>query len=243
VEAQSASTSSGSRGQARVDHRARCLRGFLASYAWRARGAEYADKVTETGWRLFAERLAAAREVLQEARKLPEKDPFGGWFALRVALGESWPKEEYDQLVEEAVSFEPKFWGYHVTRAYSLLPRWHGEPGDWEAYAEQAAERPDGLRAEIYARIVIRLEASTGTSSQESKVSWPKTARGAGDDAAEISGFARGREQRCPARFHGAGSRDGAADVRQIGDQYLPSVWRKPERFVHCRNWAETGQW
>jgi hypothetical protein len=29
----------------------------------------------------------------------------------------------------------------------------------------------------------------------------------------------------------------------RIGDRYLPGVWRKPERFVHCRNWAATGEW
>ena len=29
----------------------------------------------------------------------------------------------------------------------------------------------------------------------------------------------------------------------KIGDRYLPAVFEKPERFVHYRHWAETGQW
>ena len=29
----------------------------------------------------------------------------------------------------------------------------------------------------------------------------------------------------------------------EIGDHFLESVWRKPERLVHFRTWARTGQW
>jgi hypothetical protein len=27
----------------------------------------------------------------------------------------------------------------------------------------------------------------------------------------------------------------------QLGDTYDVSIWKKPEVFVHCRTWAETG--
>lgn len=29
----------------------------------------------------------------------------------------------------------------------------------------------------------------------------------------------------------------------RLGDEYIKEVWKKPERFVHFRGWAETGQW
>jgi hypothetical protein len=29
----------------------------------------------------------------------------------------------------------------------------------------------------------------------------------------------------------------------ELGDTYLEGVWGKPERFVHFRTWARTGQW
>jgi hypothetical protein len=181
--------------------------------------------------------------VLTEARKLPERDPVWWMIAMRVALGESWPKEHYDRLVEEAVSFEPKFWGYDITRAYSLLPRWHGEPGDWEAYAAQAAERPDGLGAETYARFVIHLRGFHGNVFQESNASWPKTREGLQQ---LLDKYPNSLEIASNAALLASTAQDrGMAQqmFARIGDQYLPGVWRKPERFVHCRNWVATGEW
>ena len=84
---------------------------FLVEYAWRARGSGFADTVTKTGWRLFRERLASARSVLGEARRLPEKDPVWWLVALFVARGESWTRMEYNALFAEAKAFAPTFLG------------------------------------------------------------------------------------------------------------------------------------
>lgn len=216
---------------------------FLVDYAWHARGGGYADTVTQDGWRLFAERLTAARETLNGARRLPVVDPQWWMTALAVALGQGWSKQEYDDLMAEAVAVEPKFWGYDTSRAWSLMPRWHGEPGDWEAYAAQAAERPDGLGAEVYARIVIRLQGTYDNIFRESKASWPKTKEGLElmrkkypdsleilSRSAKLATFAADRE--CAKGL-----------FEQLGDKYLPDVWGKPERFAHYRNWANTGKW
>ena len=216
---------------------------FLTEYAWRARGTGYADKVSEDGWRLFGERLAAARKVLEEARGLEEKDPYWWVTALTVALGQSWDRAQYEVLIAEAHAFEPKFWGYDTSRAVSLLPRWLGEPGDWEAYAEQAAARPDGLGAEVYARIVSRLRGFYENVFRETKASWPKTREGLAEmlrkypDSlgwlSEAAMLATMAEDRALAKEL----------FDRIGDRYLPSVWRKPERLAHFRHWAETGDW
>jgi hypothetical protein len=190
------------------------------------------------------ERLAAARKVLEQARQLPEKDPYWWMAALSVALGQGWSKTDYDALVAEAVAFEPRYWGYHTSRAYSLLPRWYGEPGDWEAYAEQAAAAPEGLGAEIYARIVMGVRRYHEKNVfRESKASWPQTRAGLEvmlekyprsldilSNAALLAAMAEDQEMAKPL-------------FEKLGDSYLPSVWRKTERFVHFRNWAATGQW
>lgn len=216
---------------------------FLTEYAWHARGTGYADTVKDKGWKLFGERLATARKILDEARGLTEKDPHWWLTALTVALGQGWSAEQYEVLLAEAHAFEPKFWGYDTARAYSLLPRWHGEPGDWEKFAEAAAARADGLGAEVYARIVIRQRGFYANVFRESAAQWPQAREGLTvllqkypdslgllSEAAMLATMAEDRAL--------------AKDLfDRLGDRYLPSTWRKPERFAHFRNWAETGQW
>ena len=51
---------------------------FFTAFGWRARGYEYANTVTEEGWRLFAERLKQARETLEQAREMERNAPCGG---------------------------------------------------------------------------------------------------------------------------------------------------------------------
>jgi len=214
---------------------------FFTDYAWHARGSGFADKVTKEGWQLFGERLELARKTLAEARELTDKDPFWWLVALGVALGQHWPKNEYDQLLEEAKAFEPKFWGYDMARARSLLPRWYGEPGDWEAYAEQVARRPDGLGAEVYARIVMDMRGYYDNIFRETNASWPTVRQGLIE-----------MRQKYPRSFDLlnqtallsslGGDRDLAKEAfGKLGDSYLPSAWGKPERFVRSRKWAETG--
>jgi hypothetical protein len=216
---------------------------FLINYAWQARGSGYANEVTKEGWRLFGERLSSAGKVLIEARSLAEKDPCLWYYALTVARGQGWSPDQFKAVLDEGRAHEPKFWGYDTARAYSLLPRWHGEPGDWEAFAEESAARPDGLGAEVYARIVISLRDYHGHVFRESKASWPKTKEGLQvllekypeslwllSEATMLATMAEDREM-------------AKRLFERIGDRYLRSTWEEPERFAHFRNWAETGNW
>ena len=214
---------------------------FFTDYAWHARGTGFADKVTEEGWRLFAERIGLAQKTLAESPGLPQKDPVWWQVALQVALGQHWPKNDYDRLVEKAKASEPKFWRYDTARASSLLPRWYGDAGDWEDYAEQAAARPDGLGDEIYARIVVSLRAYYDNIFRETRASWPKVRQGLLQ-----------MRQRYPQSFDvinqtallstlGEDRALAKEMFDQLGDTYLPDVWGKPERFVRSRRWAKTG--
>jgi hypothetical protein len=216
---------------------------FLVDYAWQARGSGYADTVTNQGWRLMGERLEEAEKTLRKARTLPGKDPNWWLLALRVGLGSHWPAQVFDDIVKEGLSVEPTFWHLHISRAYSLLPRWYGEPGDWEAYAAKAAALPDGLGDEAYARIAIHLLDFHGNLFQESKASWPKTRAGLEQlrkkypDAAEFIGYT--------AYLAGMAQDRSTAQAMftQLGNTYLPRVWRSPQMFVHVKNCAETGRW
>lgn len=215
----------------------------LTDYAWKARGNGYADSVSKKSWELFGQRLDAAMKILLEARALPEKDPYLYRAALTIAMGQGWSKKNYDALVAEAHTLEPTYWGYDTARAYSLLPRWYGEPGDWEKYAEEVAALPGGLGLEAYARIVIGMEEFYGNVFTETKASWPKTRDGLAilrkkyPESSEILTYS--------AMF--AAMTDDQAVARemfdQLGDTYLPGPWRSPERFAQYRRWSKTGFW
>lgn len=212
---------------------------FLRSYGWHARGTGYADSVTPEGWKLLRERLEAAQKIIDEVRKMKDKDPFWGTVALEIALGMGADKKAYDALLMEAHKAEPAYWGYFVSRAYSLLPRWYGEPGDWEAFALKSAALPDGLGVELYARIVLDLMDCYRNVFDETDASWPKTREGLElmlkrypdslevvNQAALLAFIARDREMFMTmlARANFAG---------------VSSVWRSPERFYGALKWAQ----
>ncbi|MDB6173998.1 MAG: hypothetical protein JWL59_3309 [Chthoniobacteraceae bacterium] len=146
-------------------------------YAWAARGTGYVNTVTDEGWKLMAERLLKARAAVESARELPNKD--ADWFSAMqgVALGADWTREEYEQLFEEAIRFEPGYTPFYTSKAYYLLPRWHGQPGEWEQFASEASER--AKQPELYARILLAnvpyfAEDPFGSGG----LSWPKLSAG-----------------------------------------------------------------
>ncbi len=151
---------------------------FLTSYAWKARGSGWANTVSEDGWRAFGERLNAAEKILAAAREMQPPCPMWWRAEMTVALGQGWSRTQEARLFEEAKKAFPQFWGYDVAHAYFLLPRWYGEEGDWEKSAEQEMQRPEGLGAEGYARVVASLVNYYGNIFRESHASWPKTREG-----------------------------------------------------------------
>ncbi|MEQ1838942.1 MAG: hypothetical protein ABL994_00920 [Verrucomicrobiales bacterium] len=211
---------------------------FLVEYGWYARGYDFASTVSPEGWKLLEERLTAARKVLDESRSLPAKDPVWWAVALHIARGQGWERADYDDLVAEAHAFEPTFWGYHVDRAYSLLPRWYGQPGDWEAYAERAANDLQGVGAGVYARIILELRGNYDNIFEDSNASWPKTREGL-RHLRETHPRSIGFTHVSALLAAMAGDREEAREMfDQIGDEYLKSIWREPELFLAVKEWS-----
>jgi len=92
---------------------------FLTKYAWHARGSGYRDTVSEEGWRLFRERLAVARRVLEGTRTIVEKDPFAWSVGLTIALGQQWKKSDYDTFLEAGRRFLSRRFGI-MTRSVRI---------------------------------------------------------------------------------------------------------------------------
>ncbi|RYD18138.1 MAG: DUF4034 domain-containing protein, partial [Verrucomicrobiaceae bacterium] len=79
---------------------------FLITYAWHARSDRRGSQVTQVGWDLFRERLAEARTVLDKSKELKPVCPMMYSSYQTIALGQGWPRAEYDALFKEAKSLE-----------------------------------------------------------------------------------------------------------------------------------------
>ena len=70
---------------------------FYIQWGWDARGAGTMDSVTSEGWRLFIERLATAREMLEFAWKQDPTDAFACSQMMGALAAAGRPRIEWDQ--------------------------------------------------------------------------------------------------------------------------------------------------
>lgn len=153
--------------------------------AYRARGTGWGKDVKKEQWELMEKRLAQAAKAL--AASAPMQNQCPGWFAAaqRIVFLEGRPKEEFDAITDEGLRRFPDYDDFHFMRAKFLMPRWYGEPGDWQVYAEQAADnigkRSDSQAGDIlYARIVWYMQGFTDADnvSELAGMDWPRSKRG-----------------------------------------------------------------
>ena len=205
----------------------------LTSYAWKARGSGFANTVTDEGSKLFQQRLAEAWKTLADARVLPTRDPHWWAVAQHVALGQEWPRANYEKLFAEAVELEPEYAPYYTLKAHFLLPRWYGKPGEWEKFAEESSQQPGGLGAEIYARIVLDLDAYHDHIFHDSKARWDLTKAGFQlmrerypNSTNVLANFAvmaaRGNDPKCAREVFDA-----------LGDRVDKRFWQSKDRYLY----------
>jgi WD40 repeat protein len=119
-------------------------------YAWEARGSGYASTVTEDGGKLFAERIATARELLEKAIELGAKDGEAYASLITVGMAQGWPLSESQTVLGAGRKLDPLYYRLYTAMAVNLLPRWNGEPGEVEKLAIKTATElggDDGLEA------------------------------------------------------------------------------------------------
>jgi len=150
------------------------------SYAWKARGGGYSASVTEEGWRLFAERLQIAQRYLEQAGKLPKQDPECYRELITVAKGLNWPKSQMEAAFKKGVALEPNYQQLYEAKADYLLARWHGEPGEWEAFAEKAANARGGEEGDLLYMAIAKSNAWTEREDffKNTSISYPRMKRG-----------------------------------------------------------------
>ena len=220
------------------------LADVYVSYAWKARGSGWADSVTEDGWKTMGERLEKAGEYLVGAmNEMEVTDPMFFQTALRIMLGTDGPTEAFDNLVAGSLEMAPDYWGTLSQRAHTLLPRWYGETGDWEAFAKAIAEHNAPYGKEQYAIIVFQRHAAYPKTVDINRLDWPLLKEGIQQ---LLKNYPDSVENISRAAFIAtiANDREYAKECFDLlGDRCLPAVWLVNGRMCHYRHWANTGNW
>jgi tetratricopeptide (TPR) repeat protein len=152
------------------------LANFLTGYAWKARGSGWATQVTETGWSRFTERLKRADELLQQVKTRPP-DWYG--VAQRVALGQSWRKEEYDKMVNACLQKYPRYNLVVFQKVWFLQPRWHGEAGEADKFLDDQVKKLTAPEGDIlYGRTLWWLDTTLTDALSNTQLSWPRARAG-----------------------------------------------------------------
>ena len=209
-------------------------------YADDARGNGYANTVSESGWKLFGERTAEAKRILEEASKLPTKCP--EWYVAMqlVSMNEGSSVEEERALFEEANKFEPEYYIYARDLASYLLPKWSGEAGDTEKFVQQIADRIGGDNGDIlYFQIASANYVICGCKNNP-ELSWDRIKRGfeASEKRYGVSMLSLNRIAYLASYY---GERDPIYANKifpRIGEQWDPETWGSKETFEQMKQWV-----
>jgi hypothetical protein len=152
----------------------------LIGRGWAARGGDSAPAVTERGWRGFSGDLEEAGAILERCAATSKSTP--PWYVakLEVINGLNGDSPSYDAVYQEGIARFPAYNPFYLERAWHLMPRWFGKPGDLEAAAAECAPTlPDSLRDEIYARIVTaQIHYEDDVFKAYPRLDWDRTRRG-----------------------------------------------------------------
>ncbi len=208
-------------------------------WAWAARGTGYSDTVSDDGWKQMRDREEMARQTLVEASALKAKDPHWYEAMQHVAMGQGWDKAKLRALLDAAMAFEPTYYHYYREHANMLLPRWYGEDGEAEAFAEEISTHIGGKQgAFIYFEIATVLNCLCGNEDHLSTMSWDKIKAGYAA-LEELYGTSKLKRNRFA--LMAAKARDKESAHRafvEIGDDWEPNTWIRKASFDGARTWA-----
>lgn len=149
---------------------------LYVQYADFARGAGYADTVSNRQWAQYRARTAIAKQALLEAATLKERDPHWYFVMEGIAHNEGWEKADMRELLDQALAFEPDYFHFYRVYSYYILPQWYGDPGELRAFAEEVASKhPEPGGSILYFQILSTLSCYCERDIEELKTTdWPK---------------------------------------------------------------------
>lgn len=210
------------------------------NYAWKARGDGYAHTVSAAGLTAFDERLAKASQVLDEASSLDERCPEWYVVALWVGLGQSWERAAFDRMFQAAVEFEPTYYYLYQAKATYLLPRWYGDEGEAERFAEESAMKVGGHQGNIiFFAIYSRLASLHGLTFMNTHQQARSRILDGFRSIETLYGLDPHRLNEGCYFAIGSSDRQMVAELfNRIGDDWDPEVWESKNNFEMVRQSA-----
>lgn len=212
----------------------------LIGYAWKARGTGYASSVEDEGWRAFHARLDKSREIL-EAVPPARRRPIWYRTMQRVALGQGWDRADYDRLFDAAVGAEPRFEGFYVGKASFLMTRWFGEPGEWEAFAQQSADRLGGDEGDVLYYFILQDQVkyySDEAFFADRSLSWPRMKRGFAASERLYGACPYNLNEFCHLAGRAKDLEEARALLDRIGTGWNQGYWGSKGAFEDYRDWV-----
>ncbi len=207
-------------------------------YAWSARGNGYADSVSDSGWKLYGERIAKAKAILDAGADLAKKCP--EWYIAmhEVAQGQSWGAELDAALIQQAVAFEPTYQYFYQVHAAYLLPKWSGEDGDTSRFAEDSANHVGGDAGDI---LYFQIAGEIVCHCQEPEFnhfSWPRLQKGfaALEKERGVSLMVVNRFAEMATVFQDWVAADAA--FKRLGDGWSEDIWGTEAYYKQIRDTA-----
>lgn len=207
---------------------------------WAARGQGYANTVKDSAWDTFGENINRSKLTLLEAAKLKDKDLIWYEAMQRIARSEGWDKAQARELFEQGSAFAPDYYLYYREYAMFLLPKWYGEEGETQAFADESQKRlTEPMASMVYFEIasVVSCQCDRERDSL-SGTSWPKIREGY-SNIVHLYGASNLKMNRFAYMSYVANDKSSARDVfSQIGDEWNHNVWSNQLNFENARAWA-----
>jgi hypothetical protein len=210
------------------------------SYAFDARGEGLANTVSDSGWKLFEERTALAKRILEEASTLPTKCP--EWYVdmLLIARNQGWDTAQARALFEEAFQVEPGYYYDARVLANYLLPKWSGQEGDTEKFTQDVADRVGGEKGDILYFEVASADYVICSCTDSPKLSWERIERGfeASEKQNGVSMLNLNRIAFLASHFGKTDPIVAEKVLARIGDRWDGETWENQEDFEGAKMWA-----
>ncbi len=211
---------------------------IASAEAWTVYGWFAADG--PDGRQVFTERHQKAQALLEEAEKFPERCPeiYAAWHLVAIGLG--WPRDRYEAMYQKAIAFEPTYYDYYLSHAYYLLPRWGGQPGEWQKYALDVAEKTKEREGtSLYARIVLHIWTREEKNPfTQLGVDWPKTRQGFTDLLARCPKSQWFLNAYALMAYMAKDAPTAAPLIARIGDGFEPHLWGNAQYYDGARTWS-----